>query len=408
MEGLLHECKSNIEKMLERVPDISYEQLQYFISESPWDAFAVMDQVSIEASCHIDRVGLPVGYIFDESGWEKSGKKSVGVSRQYIGNVGKVCNAQLGVFGALCSGDKVALAQGRLFVPQEWIKDKKRCKKAGIPEEKRVYKTKGQLCVEMLDCLPESVNFDWVGGDSIYGNSPDLRHYLLDNEIPFVLDIGGEMGLYLEHPEPFIPKQGKGRKPTKYRTTQKTIQVKDLIKQLPKEGWQLLTHREGTKGPKTRKVYWMPVYLWSSAYGAKVEQYKLLFSTEANGTEMKYSLCYQANENLELKTLLYYQMARYWVERAFQNIKQQLGMHQYQVRSWKAWYHHIVLSMMALDFILGEQLDYMEEMPLISCADVKLIFAHSLMNQLKTQEGLEKAIRKRHHARLKDILAFKT
>ena len=254
MEGLLHECKSNIEKMLERVPDISYEQLQYFISESPWDAFAVMDQVSIEASCHIDRVGLPVGYIFDESGWEKSGKKSVGVSRQYIGNVGKVCNAQLGVFGALCSGDKVALAQGRLFVPQEWIKDKKRCKKAGIPEEKRVYKTKGQLCVEMLDCLPESVNFDWVGGDSIYGNSPDLRHYLLDNEIPFVLDIGGEMGLYLEHPEPFIPKQGKGPKPTKYRTTQKTIQVKDLIKQLPKEGWQLLTHREGTKGPKTRNM----------------------------------------------------------------------------------------------------------------------------------------------------------
>ena len=132
ISGLLHECKSNIERMVERIPESDYDQLQHFISNSPWDSFAVMGQVAkkLVATLSTDAsgrpCGTPLGLVLDESGWEKSGKKSVGVSRQYIGQVGKVANGQVAVFAALSNGEQVGLLQGRLYLPHEWAEDKER------------------------------------------------------------------------------------------------------------------------------------------------------------------------------------------------------------------------------------------------------------------------------------------
>lgn len=125
---------------------------------------------------------------------------------------------------------------------------------------------------------------------------------------------------------------------------------------------------------------------------------------ELDGSEVKYSLCYQADgEELSLSTALYRQMQRYWVERAFQDVKQQLGMHQYQVRSWTAWYHHIALSLMGLHFLLQTQKEDKDEMPLLSLPDIKLIFAKKLLNKLNSDQGLIQAIKTRHYKRQKDI-----
>lgn len=244
------------------MPDGDYQQLQHFISESPWDGLAVMNRVAEKVG---QTLGLskPVpgimpgmeastGLLLDESGWEKSGKKSVGVARQYIGQVGKVANGQVGVFAALCSGGRVGLLQGRLYLPREWALDGKRCEKAGIPVAERAYRTKPELAVEILGTLPGGVSYDWVGGDSIYGNSPCLRQYLYGVGQPFVLD----------------------------------------------------------------------VWLWKPEQGAYVEKCQLLISTEADGSEVKHSLCYQPNGRMPLETALFRQMQRYWIERAFQNVKE--------------------------------------------------------------------------------------
>ncbi|MGB1206741.1 MAG: hypothetical protein ACPG5B_13905 [Chitinophagales bacterium] len=96
-------------------------------------------------------------------------------------------------------------------------------------------------------------------------------------------------------------------------------------------------------------------------------------------------------------------MQRYWIERAFQDVKQQLGMHQYQVRSWKAWNHHIALSLMALHFLLEIKIENKEQMPLISIPDIKLIFAVKLSNKLYAQNGLLQAINNRHKRRKRDL-----
>lgn len=412
LSGLLHECKSNIERMVERIPGSDYEQLQHFISDSPWDALAVMDAVAekVSESLTVKPGGLTgtssVGLILDESGWEKSGKKSVGVARQYIGQVGKVANGQVGVFAALCNGEQVGLLQGRFYLPQEWVADKVRCTKAGIPVSEQVYRTKPELAVAILKSLPARVSYAWVGGDSIYGNSPVVRQHLYAQQQAFVLDVGEELGLYLAPPQPYVParKAGRGRIPTAYVCDQKPLSLKQVLTQIRDEQWQTITHRQGTKGPLTRKAVTLDVYLWKPERETTIESVQLLISTEIDGSEVKYSLCYTPQGKLSLSTALFRQMQRYWCERAFQNSKEQLGLHQYQVRSWRAWHHHVALTLMALHFILQVQLDNHEEMPLLSVPDIKLIFAKKLLNKLNSDDGLIQALQRRHIKRKEDIV----
>lgn len=418
LAGLFHGCKSNIERMTERVPDSDYQQLQHFISESPWDGLAVMHKVAEKVGqtlrCSKPAPGImpgmegSTGLLLDESGWEKSGKKSVGVARQYIGQVGKVANGQVGVFAALCSGGRVGLLQGRLYLPREWAEDGRRCEKAGIPLSERAYRTKPGLAVEILRTLPETISYDWVGGDSIYGNSPCLRRYLYGKEQPFVMDVGEELGVYLAGPQVCVPEKaaGKGRKPTRWACDEKAVRVKDLARQIPQEQWLAIEHRSGTKGALVRKAAIVDVWLWKPEQGAYAEKCQLLISTEVDGSEVKHSLCYQPDGKMPLETALFRQMQRYWVERAFQDVKEQIGMHQYQVRSWNAWLHHVALSLMALHFAMQTQVENQEEVPLLSIPDIKLIFAKTLLNQLDSHEGIMRAINVRHQQRQADIDRF--
>lgn len=414
LSGLLHDCKSNIERMAERIPDSDYDQLHHFISESPWDSFAVMDSVAekVQETLSINSPLLcqstSKGVILDESGWEKSGNKSVGVARQYIGQVGKIANGQIGVFASLCNGEQVGLLQGRLYLPHEWVNDKKRCNKAGIPPTEQIYRTKPELAVEILKTLPSSVTYDWVGGDCIYGNSLVLRQYLYDKKQIFVLDVGEELGVYLDKPQLYIPakKDGRGRTPTVHVCDEKPIILKKLVKDIAQKDWQTITHRQGTKGDLVRRATIIDVHIWKPERGSQTESVQLIISTETDGSDVKYSLCYNVEGKMPLEIALFRQMQRYWVERAFQNVKEQLGLHQYQVRSWKAWHHHIALSMMALHFILQIQMENKEEMPLLSVPDIKLVFAKKLLNKLNSDDGLLLALQIRHQQRKADIDRF--
>lgn len=420
LSGLLHECKSNIERMAERIPQSNYDQLHHFISHSPWDAMAVMNKTSEKlhstlmgssSSLEAEPVTISpkphqsLGLIIDESGWEKSGKKSVGVARQYIGQIGKVCNGQVGVFAGLTDGTQVGLVQGRLYLPKEWTDDKERCDKAKIPISEQVYRTKPELAVEIIKSLPSHVTYDWVGGDDLYGNSFTLRSYLYSIQQSFVLDVSDDLGVYLNPPDLYIPtkKAGRGRTPTSYKCDDKPIQLKKLIQQVPQEKWKIITHRNGTKGPLTRRACMMDVYIWKPNRGKHIEAVQLIISTELDGSEVKYSLCYEPNGEISLDTALYRQMQRYWVERAFQNVKEHLGLHQYQVRSWTAWYHHIALSLMALHFLLQIQKEDKANQPLLSIPDIKLIFAKKLINKLNSDDGLAHAMKLRHKKRMEDI-----
>src|SRR5690606_13044077 len=123
--------------------------MHHFISDSNWDARAVMDKVAMDVSKALPKQKL-TGLLIDESGWVKKGDKSVGVGHQYCGNVGKTANSQVAVYGCLCNGKYASLVDTRLYLPKSWTDNKERCDQTKIPLDYREFKTKPELALDII------------------------------------------------------------------------------------------------------------------------------------------------------------------------------------------------------------------------------------------------------------------
>lgn len=414
--GLYHEGKHNIERMDERIEGSEYQQLHHFISESPWDHRPVLQAVGGDLSRLFASRAEPVALIIDESGHRKSGKGSVGVARQYLGSIGKTDNGQVGVFAALAQGDDVGMADVRLYLPKEWTDDKRRCDKAGVPALERQFKTKPRLALEMIESLEGVVHYDWVGGDGAYGDSSELRLGIAALGKTFVLDVHENQVVYLEHPRPYIPDgpSGQGGKKNTYKSDQQGFMLRDLLGTLPAEQWKTCSFRRGTKGMKTRQVVCLDVHIWNKhrAKTEAVEQLRLIISRETDGSEIKYSVTNDVEKEDYVPysegQLLYRQMHRYWVERGIQDCKDTLGMTDYQVRTWRAWHHHITLTIMALHFMIEQKVKHEQVIPLLSCPDIKFFLAMNLPRKAENEQQAWDLIKKRHLLRQKDLNRFQT
>ena len=264
--------------MQERIPDSDNQQLQYFISESGWEAQGVMMEVAQRTQTSLSGQPGEQGLMLDECGWEKSGLKSVGVARQYIGQVGKVSNGQVGVFAALTRGGMVGIAHARLYLPQEWTLDAARCRVAGVPASCLGYKTKTELAAELVaELAGQGVVGDWVGGDALYGNSPSLRRALVEMGQAFVLDVTPTRKVHLS--DPALPPYG-GAGP---------VSIEGVGCLLAADRWQQIAHRQGTKGPLVRQAALVRVWLAKSGSGPASGPFWLLVSREPDGTQVKFS-----------------------------------------------------------------------------------------------------------------------
>jgi len=397
--------------MDERIANSDYQQLHHFISVSPWDYHPVIAKVGEEMSELYKKRSELVGLIVDESGHRKSGKKSVGVARQYLGSIGKVDNGQVAVFVALNQGNDVGMVNTKLYLPKVWTKDQRRCQKAGIPKEAQVYKTKPELALEMIEEMQYSVKHNWIGGDSVYGNSKKLRQGLQELQELFVMDVSEDLYVYLENPKPYIPesKPGKGRKNSNLVSDSTSLKVKTIKEQLTDFQWKTHTIRKGTKGSLIRKMVVMEVYVWSARRPTNldVERLRLIISCNEDSSEVKYSLtndiALKNEQRLSDWGILYRQMQRYWVERGIQDCKDSLGMTDYQVRGWMAWHHHITLTIMALHYMIEQKVIHENEIPLLSCPDIKFFLALNLPKKANTHDQIWSLIQKRHKQRQNDL-----
>ncbi len=409
LKGLVSYGKSNIERMAEQVL-VNEQQLHHFISVSDWDAKGVMGQVATQLQATFQNSKQPKGLLLDESSWQKKGKHSVGVAKQYLGSVGKIANGQVVVFAAISQADEVGLVDAELYLPKEWTQDEQRMKQAGVPKERYDYQTKAQLAMQMIEKLEGKVSYEWIGADSIYGNSKLLRQNLHEKGKRFVLDTTLTQQIYLQDPAPYIAqsKPGSyrvsGRKKSSYSSDRQPATVEALVGSLEPNAWKKVAYRKGTKGWLVRMATVVEVYLWSGKRpnDEQVEHYRLLLSRLVDGSELKYSLVNDVEQPVALETLLYYQMQRYWVERAFQEAKQQLGLAQYQVRSYKALYHHLALCMMAFHYIIEQRILYQRRIPLLSAGDIRLLIAQDLIRKMD-ESHLLNVIAIRHHKRQMDI-----
>ena len=412
MFGLFQCDYSNIERMSEVVSGANYNQIQHFISESPWDANKLMELVASKVSKLFSKQAI-VYLIIDESSHLKKGDKSVGVSRQYSGRAGKTDNCQVAVYGALSADTQYCLIDAKLYLPKDWAEDKERCVTAGIPDSKCKFKTKLELALDMVkEQISRNIRFDWFLGDGFYGHGTHFRAEVDALGIQYMLDIHSTDRFYLESPNLAVPERNgvQGRTPTLLRADKHPIKACDYMKGLGESDWKHYTLRDTAKGALKADIHVKEIFTWDENTDKILKELLVIRRIKKEGKreeedlyEYKYSLSNVEYDKYSWLQLGQVQAQRYFVERGFQDAKKEMGMSEYQVRGWLAWHHHIALVMLGLLFVLKEKMEFKEGWPLLTAADVRQIIVETYARN----RNIYDIVQRRHKRRNADIKRHK-
>lgn len=388
--------RKNIERMEERVGPMNYEAAQRFISESPWDEEPLLQEVARQADGLLGGHWQSALYL-DETAAGKKGTKSVGVARQYNGRLGKLDNCQVIVSAALGCGERVALIDHRLYLPKEWIEDPQRCEDAGVPAEvvAQGMRTKWELALELVDrAVANGVRFEWVGADGGYGHVPEFLWGLVDRELEFMVEVHSNQHVYLVDP--------------RAHQQAPSYEAKDVAAIISSKDWTKVTLRPSTKGPLTARFWRKRIWIMEPAASpdgaprqARVQAWWLLVREDTDG-KRSYALS-NASSQTTLDALAIRQAGRFWIERAFEDAKTEVGMAQYQVRGWKALHHHLAMCVLALLFITKERVLAHPDAPLVSAHDVVELLDFYLRHPATTETAVIDQIARRHVKRQQSI-----
>ena len=392
VSGLLSGARrKNMEGMSEVIPEAKQEDLQHFISHSPWATEPIWRWLGLEASKALGG-GEKNMILIDESGFSKKGEASVGVARQYNGRLGKVDNSQVGVFATLSLGKRSTLIGSRLFLPEAWSKNQRRCEKVGIPKEQRIHRTKSELAWELIETIEnDGVKFGWVGFDAAYGRDQNLLLKIAGLGKTFVADVDCDQRVWLEAPP------GNQRPELIEQSGAKRV---DQLWQKSREQARPVELRIGENGPVVVQFWRQRVWIWPSNSEIPLEVW-LLVSQRSDGS-VKYSLS-NADPEISFEALAGRQGQRYFVERSFQDGKSHLGMGHYEARLWRSWHHHMVMVGLAMYFTFLEREALKDEAPLLSVRDI-VEFMGGWFAAGLTREELVARIAERHQRRRKQML----
>jgi len=328
--------------------------VQQFIGEGGWND----TPIRIRHWQEVDKtLGEDDGVItFDGSDFPKQGKESVGVKRQYCGQLGKRANCQAGVFAGYTSSKGYTLLDARLYMPEMWFSDeyKKRRRKCRVPADLGFH-TKNELAWEMLQGIAQegTLRFTWITCDEAFGCDTWFLDQITGLRRWYFAEVPKNTMVWTRRPETEVPQwSGRGRKPERpvivagEPSAQRVDQVADS---LPLESWSRHTIKEGTKGPIVADFATLRVTnVRDSLPGYEVW---LVLRRNITTGEVKFYLS-NAPVETELTTLVRISGMRWPIETSFEEGKQLLGMGDYEVRSWTGWHHHMTLCMLAHHFLL--------------------------------------------------------
>jgi SRSO17 transposase len=315
-------------------------------------------------------------------------------------------NCQVGVYSSLCHGTHATLINERLFLPECWAADPGRCDRAGIPEDAHEHHSKPQLALSMIDeDVANGIQFDWIGGDGLYGHSFEFTKGLDERNLFYVLDVHKDELIYPEEPEIAVPPRthSRGPAPTKLRANAEPLRLDQYYESVGDDGWDEVKVRKTSKGWLRLKVHLATIWVWDGKETQARRRTLVITKTLRGKTKIKYSFSNGELDAYSAQEYAYFQAQRYWVERCFDDAKNELGMSDYQVRKWQGWHHHHALVMMACLFILKERLAHDAEIPLMSVRDVRLLIVARLFG---TEEDVDRRLQqmfRRHNKRKKSI-----
>ena len=348
VRGLLSDLKDkNAESIAyrfgqERMP------LQWFIGVSPWDDAPLRDELARQVG---DQLGEADGVIvFDPSAFPKSGSESVGVARQWCGRLGKVDNCQVGIYMGYASSLEHALVDMRLYLPKEWTKDRKRRKKAGIPKEVR-YRTRHQLCLEMLENHGKQLPHSWIAGDDEMGRPYWFRRRLNELTERYLLAVPSNTlvrDLDVDPPE----YSGRGRQPKR-----PWIRVDRWVQSLAEKDWTVIDVRDGAKGPLIVEAVKRRVVGRTNKGPEGHEEVLVVIRYKDRDNRRVVKTDYHLSNgtfDIELADFVRAAKAEHRVEECIQRSKSEAGLADYEVRTWRGWHHHQTLSLLATWFLVTE------------------------------------------------------
>ena len=344
--------RRNAENLSETVPE-SARAMQRFLTEARWDDDAVIGRLQEYLAPRLEH---PEGvWVLDGSDFPKQGRKSAGVARQYCGRLGKVANCQAGMFLAYVSPLGRALVDKRLYLPENWTSDPERCAAAGVPAERRSYRSKTELALEMLERALERghLRSEWVAGDDAFGMSPSFRDGLAALEMNYVLDVPANFTVWPVEPEWTTPVyRGRGGPPKPRLVAGQRRTMGERSAELPAEAWQEIAVAEGSQGPRSYEFSAQRVR--ATKRRKPGEEVWAVYRRNLDGSEPRYYLS-NAPEDTPLETLAYVGGSRWRIETEFETEKSDVGLDEYETRTWTGWHHHVALCLLGGAFLLSLQ-----------------------------------------------------
>ena len=338
-----------------------HQALLHFVGQGDWSDQQVLAKVHEVVLPVIERNEKIEAWIIDDTGFPKKGRHSVGVARQYCGQLGKQDNCQVVVTLSLANHDASLPVAYRLYLPKEWATDRPRRRKTGVPKE-ITFKTKPAIALEQLrwayaENLPRGV----VLMDAGYGTDTDLRTGITDLGLNYVAGIQPQTSVWPPGSAPRPPKKwsGNGRPPKLLRRDGKyrPISVKKLAIGLPVDAWRKITWREGTAerlSSRFARVRVRPAHRDYWLTESRPEEWLLMEWPEGAEAPTKYWFS-TLPENIVFRQLVDTAKLRWRIERDYHELKQEIGLGHFEGRGWRGFHHHATLCIAAYGFLISER-----------------------------------------------------
>jgi SRSO17 transposase len=338
-----------------------HQSLLHFIGKGDWSDAAVLAKVREHVVPRMEANGAITAWIIDDTGFPKKGRHSVGVARQYCGQLGKQDNCQVAVSLSIANEHASLPVAYRLYLPQAWIGDEARRKKAGVPEDV-IFKTKPQIALEQITraCvagLPRGV----VLADAGYGVDQHFRSGITALDLRYAVGVKSTATVWAPGTAALTPKahSGRGRPAVRpvHDATNKPVSVEELALGLPKDAWHKIGWREGTNGRLSGRFARVRV---RSAHDRDVAtetvaQEWLLIEwpeDEAKPTKFWFSTL---DDTVTFAHLVHVTKQRWRIERDYLELKQEIGLGHFEGRGWRGFHHHATLCIAAYGFLVSER-----------------------------------------------------
>jgi SRSO17 transposase len=365
--GLLLPCERKSVEPLAAVtaPDrtaAQHQSLLHFVGAGGWSDEAVLTTVREMVLPQIERHGPIEAWIIDDTGFPKKGIHSVGVSRQYCGQLGKQDNCQVAVSLSLASVHASLPVAYRLYLPQAWASDDARRKKAGVPTEIG-FQTKPEIALEQLRAacaagLPRGV----VLMDAGYGANRQLRVDVTALGLAYIAGIMPDSVVWPPGMAPLPPptrtgRRGRPAKRLRRDADHRPVAVKDLAFSLAASAWQTIPWREGTNGSLNSRFARLRVRIATRDFELTQpwpEEWLLIEWPEGATEPARYWLS-TLPQDIDFTRLVHLSRLRWRIERDYQELKQEVGLGHFEGRGWRGFHHHATLCIAAYGFLILER-----------------------------------------------------